>query len=43
MTGIERRSVLDIVDKIRQLFANAQGRRERAVLKLAKQLEDMAK
>ena len=43
MTAIERRSILDVVDKIRQLFAGTQGRRERAILKIAKELEEVAK
>lgn len=43
MTGIERRFILDVVDKIRQLFSKTQGRRERAILKIAKELEEVAK
>lgn len=43
MTAIERRSILDVVDKIRQLFAGTRGRRERAILKIAKELEEVVR
>ena len=43
MSGVERRQVLEAAAEIRRHFAKASGKRERAALRIAKQLEELAK